>query len=49
MGHLFIRNLPEDLKRRAKVQSALQETSMKAVIEKALEEYLKKAEKKGGG
>jgi len=48
VGHLFIRNFPEDLKKRAKVEAALQGTSMKAVIEKALEEYLKKVEKKGG-
>jgi hypothetical protein len=37
-----IRNFPADLHKRTKIQAAKEETTMKAIIVKALEEYLKK-------
>ena len=40
--------LPDELYRRAKHRAVDDSTSFKAVVQKALEEYLKKAGKKGG-
>ena len=43
-----IADFPEDLHKRAKIQAAVEGTSLKAIVIKALEEYLKRAEKKKG-
>ena len=45
MATVYIRNFPEDLRRKAKSEAALMGISMKEVIIRALTEYLKK---KGG-
>jgi hypothetical protein len=37
-----IRNFPRDLHKRTKIQAAKEETTMKEIIIKALEQYLKK-------
>jgi predicted HicB family RNase H-like nuclease len=37
-----VRNFPADLHKRAKIQAAKEETTLKAIIIKALTEYLKK-------
>jgi hypothetical protein len=37
-----MRNFPADLHKRVKIQAAKEETTLKAIIIKALEEYLKK-------
>ena len=43
MAKVFMmRDFPEDLHTRAKVQAAEEKTTMKAIVIKALEEYLKK-------
>jgi plasmid stability protein len=39
-----IRNFPADLHKRTKIQAAKEETTMKAIIVKALTEYLERAE-----
>jgi len=49
MAVLNIRDVPEDLQVRVKVQAALERIPIKQLVVKALEEYLKKAERKGGG
>ena len=36
-----MRNFPADLHKRAKVQAAKEETTLKAILIKALEQYLK--------
>lgn len=41
--------LPDDLYRRAKHRAVDDDISFKAVVQKALEEYLGKPRKKGGG
>ncbi|MBE9580139.1 MAG: 3-hydroxyacyl-CoA dehydrogenase [Proteobacteria bacterium] len=46
--NINIADFPEDLHHRAKIQAAIEKTSLKGLIIKALEEYLKKAKKKGG-
>ena len=48
MATIFIRDFPEDLHRGAKVQAAIEGISLKALVEKALTEYLKTVRKKGG-
>ena len=45
MGSINLRDFPEDLHRRAKVQAAREGISLKELIKRALIEYLKK---KGG-
>lgn len=42
-----IKDFPDDLHRQAKIQAAVEGVSLKALIIKALQEYLKKAKKKG--
>ena len=37
-----MRNFPADLHKRVKIQAAKEETTLKAIVIKALEEYLKK-------
>ena len=46
MATVYLRDFPADLHKRAKIQAAKEETTLKAIVIKALEEYLKK---KGGG
>jgi predicted HicB family RNase H-like nuclease len=43
-----IRDFPDELHRQAKIQAAIEGTTLKGLIIKALTEYLKKARKKGG-
>jgi predicted HicB family RNase H-like nuclease len=43
-----IADFPEDLHHRAKIQAAIEKTSLKGLIIKALTEYLERAKKKGG-
>jgi predicted HicB family RNase H-like nuclease len=45
MADMNLRSMPEDLHRRAKAQAAMEGISLKALVIKALQEYLKK--KKG--
>jgi len=45
---LNIKDFPDDLHREAKIQAAIEGTSLKAIIIKALTEYLKRAKKKEG-
>jgi len=47
MSIINIKDFPDDLHRRAKSEAALEGISLKAIIIKALEEYLRK-KKKGG-
>ena len=42
MADMNLRNVPEDLHRKAKAEAALEGLSLKALVIKALEEYLKK-------
>jgi predicted HicB family RNase H-like nuclease len=46
MATINLRDVPEDLHRRAKAQAAMEGISLKALIIKLLKDYLKK--KKGG-
>ena len=46
MAIMNLRDFPDDLHRRAKAKAAMEGISLKALVIKALEEYLKK---KGGG
>ena len=39
---LFVRDFPVDLRKRAKMQALKEDVSLKAIIIKAVEEYLKK-------
>jgi len=43
MKALFIRDFPDDLHHKAKVQAALERISLKELISKALRDYLRKA------
>ncbi len=43
MTALFIRDFPEDLHHKAKIQAALERTTLKDLVSKALREYLRKA------
>jgi predicted HicB family RNase H-like nuclease len=45
MADMNLRGMPEDLHRRAKAQAAMEGISLKALVIRALQEYLKK--KKG--
>ena len=45
---LNIKDFPNDLHRKAKIQAAIEGTTLKGLIIKALTEYLKRAKKKGG-
>ncbi|MGD9089535.1 MAG: hypothetical protein PVI38_13620, partial [Desulfobacterales bacterium] len=47
MATVYLRDFPEDLHRIVKSEAALEGITLKAIIIKALEEYLKK-KKKGG-
>lgn len=42
MAAIFIRDFPEDLHYKAKIQAALERISLKGLIVKALQEYLEK-------
>ena len=42
MADMNLRDVPEDLHRKAKAEAALEGISLKALVIKALEEYLKK-------
>lgn len=46
---VLIRHFPEDLHKRARLQAVTEGTSLKDLILKAVAEYLKRAERKGGG
>jgi plasmid stability protein len=46
---LQMRNFPADLHRKAKIQAAVEGTTLKGIIIKALTEYLLRAKVKGGG
>ncbi len=43
MTALFIRDFPDDLHHKAKVQAALERITLKDLISKALRDYLRKA------
>ena len=44
---VYLRDFPDNLHKQAKHQAIEEGTSLKGIIIKALEEYLKKAKKKG--
>jgi predicted HicB family RNase H-like nuclease len=44
----YLMNFSEDLHREAKVRAAQEGITLKALIEKVLQEYLKTSKKKGG-
>ncbi len=46
MKQIVIKNFPDELHREAKIQAAKQGVTMKALIEKALREYLDRCENK---
>jgi predicted HicB family RNase H-like nuclease len=46
LAYINIRDLPDDLHRKAKSEAALEGISLKALIIKALEEYLKKKKRR---
>lgn len=46
-GAWLIRDIPRDLMKRAKIAAAVESTSVKALILKALTEHLQDLEKKG--
>ena len=46
MTIINIKDFPEDLHRKAKAEAALEGISMKALIIKAMEEYLKKKKRR---
>jgi predicted HicB family RNase H-like nuclease len=46
---VMLRNVEDSLHRRAKIQAATEGITLQALITKAIEEYLKKASRKGGG
>jgi predicted HicB family RNase H-like nuclease len=45
---LNIKDFPDKLHKQAKIQAAIEGTTLKDLIIKALTEYLKRAKKKGG-
>ena len=45
MSTVYIREFPEDLHRKAKIQAAIEGTTLKDIVIKALTEYLKKTKK----
>ena len=48
MEAMFIRNFPDDLHKRVRLQAVKEDTTLRELVIKALEEYLKRKEKKGG-
>ena len=46
MATVYLRDFPEDLHRQAKAAAALEGISLKALIIKAIEEYLKKKKRR---
>ena len=46
MATINLREVPDELHRRAKAEAALEGITLKALIVKALEEYLKKKKKR---
>ena len=46
MAIMNLRDMPDDLHRRAKVQAAMEGITLKDLVIKALEEYLKKKKKR---
>ena len=49
MATVNLREFPEDLHHRAKIRAAVERTTLKDLIIKALTEYLDRQEKGGGG
>jgi len=45
---VYVRNFPDDLHQRARLQAVKENTTLREIIMKALEEYLKTVKKKGG-
>jgi len=48
MEALYVRNFPDDLHKLARLQAVKEDITLRELIIKALEEYLKTARKKGG-
>jgi plasmid stability protein len=48
MAMIYLKDFPDDLHHRMKVQAALERTTMKDLIIRLLEEYLDKADRKDG-
>jgi predicted HicB family RNase H-like nuclease len=48
MATLFVRDFPEDLHKKAKMQALEEDMTLGQLIIKALSEYLARAKKKGG-
>ena len=48
MATLFVRDFPEDLHKKAKMQALEEDLTLGQLIIKALSEYLARAKKKGG-
>ena len=48
MATLFVRDFPEDLHKKAKMQALEEDLTLGQLIIKALGEYLARAKKKGG-
>ena len=46
MKTVYLRDFPEDLHRKAKAEAALEGISLKALIIKAIEEYLEKKKRR---
>ena len=44
--NLLIKDFDADLHKRAKIQAAVEETSLKEIVQKALREYLTKKERR---
>lgn len=49
MATLFIRDFPEDLHEKARIQAVKEKTSLREIFSKALQEYLKKADQRKEG
>jgi hypothetical protein len=48
MATLFVRDFPEDLHKKAKIQALEEDLTLGQLIIKALSEYLARTKKKGG-
>jgi len=48
MEALYVRNFPDDLHKKARLRAVEQNLTLREVVIKALEEYLKTVRKKGG-
>ena len=48
MEALYVRNFPDDLHKKARLRAVEENLTLRELIIKALEEYLKTAKKKGG-